>query len=83
MANSVLCTKDGNWVHGTCVKIKRLTARLVTFFVCSRCRGTMEETVASIQKLCDEVETVSEFCYLGDRLIASGGCEVAGEVVVK
>ena len=29
----------------------------------------------SIEKLCDEVETVNEFCYLGDRLNGSGGCE--------
>ena len=26
-------------------------------------------------KLCDEVQTVNGFCYLGDRLNASGGCE--------
>ena len=26
-------------------------------------------------KLCDEVETVSEFTHLGDRVIAVGGCE--------
>ena len=30
-----------------------------------------------IEKLCNEVETVNGFCYLGDRLNASGGCEVA------
>ena len=28
-------------------------------------------------KSCDEVETVSEFTYLGDRVSASGGCEAA------
>ena len=28
-------------------------------------------------KLCDEVETVSEFTYLGDRVSADGGCEAA------
>ena len=28
-------------------------------------------------KLCDEVETVSEFAYLGDRVSAGGGCEAA------
>ena len=28
-------------------------------------------------KLCEEVETVSEFTYLGDRVSASGGCEAA------
>ena len=27
--------------------------------------------------LSDEVETVSEFTYLGDRVSASGGCEAA------
>ena len=26
-------------------------------------------------KLCDEVETVMEFTYLGDRVSAGGGCE--------
>ena len=31
----------------------------------------------SIEKLCDEVETVNGFCYLGDRLNAIGGCEAA------
>ena len=33
--------------------------------------------VDSIKKLCNEAETVNGFCYLGDRLNASGGCEVA------
>ena len=28
-------------------------------------------------KLCDEVETVRELTYLGDRVSASGRCEVA------
>ena len=45
--------------------------------VCSKCEGTMKGMVNSIEKLCDEVETVSGFCYLGDKLNASGGCEVA------
>ena len=37
----------------------------------------MEGTVDSIEKLCDEVETVNGFCYLRDRLNSSGGCEAA------
>ena len=57
MANSVLCTKCENWVHGRCAKIKRATARLAMHFVCSKCKGMMEGTVDSIEKLCDEVET--------------------------
>ena len=31
----------------------------------------------SIEKLCDEVETVNGFCSLRDRLNASDGCEAA------
>ena len=41
------------------------------------CLLEMEGAMNSIEKLCDEVETVNGFCYLGDRLNASGGCEAA------
>ena len=75
MANSVLCTKCENWVDGKCAKIKKPTDRLAMHFVCLECREIMEGTVDSIKKLCDEVETVNGFCYLGDRLNATGGCE--------
>ena len=44
-------------------------------FVCSRCREIVEEIVDSTEKLYNEVETVNEVCYLGDRLNASGVCE--------
>ena len=30
-----------------------------------------------MEVLCDEVQTVKGFCYHGDRLNASGGCETA------
>ena len=29
------------------------------------------------EKVCNEVETVREFTYLGDRVSADGGCEAA------
>ena len=29
------------------------------------------------EMLCDEVETVKEFTYLGDRVISGAGCETA------
>ena len=29
------------------------------------------------EKLCDDVETVGEFSYLGDWVSAGGGCEAA------
>ena len=75
MANSMLCTKCGSWVHGKCAKIKRVTARLAMHFVCSKCKGIMEGAMDSIEKLCNQVETVNGYCYLGDRLNGSGGCE--------
>ena len=52
-------------------------------FVCLKCIGIMEGTVGSIKKLCDEVETVNGYCYLGDRLTASGGCEAANTARVR
>ena len=75
MANSVLCIKCGNWAHGKCAEIKRVTARLAMDFVCSKCKGITEETVNLIEKLCNEVE--AGFCYLGDRLNSNDACEAA------
>ena len=31
----------------------------------------------SVEQLCEEVETVTGFCYLWDRVNAGGGCEAA------
>ena len=83
MANSMFCTKCGNWVHGRCAEIKRATARLAMHFVCLKCKGIMVGTMHLIEKLCDEVETVNRFCYLEERLNASGGCEVADTAKVR
>ena len=69
--------KMWKWVHGRCAKIKRVTARLAMHFICSKYKRIMEGMVNSIEKLCNEVETVNRFCYLGDRLNASGGCQAA------
>ena len=62
MANSVSYTKCENWVHGRWAKIKRVTTRLAMHFVCSKFKGITEGTVDSIEKLCNEVETVNRFC---------------------
>ena len=67
MANSALGTKCGNWSHGRSANTKRVTTRLATRFVCSRCREMREGMVDLIEKLCDEVETVNGFCYLQTR----------------
>ena len=57
----MLCTKCKNWAHGRFAKVKRVTARLAMHFVCSKCKGIMEEMVDSFEKLCDEVETENGF----------------------
>ena len=46
-------------------------------FTCRKCVGNIVEAVEQEDKLCDEVETVREFTYHGDRVSAGGGCEVA------
>ncbi len=73
MANSVLCTGCGNWIHGRCAKVKRVTPRLARDFVCGRCEKRVGEMVEPVK----ELEMVKEFCYLGDKVNASGGCEAA------
>ena len=52
-------------------------------FVCLKCIRIIEETVDLIKKLSDEGEIVKGFCYLGDRLNSSGGCEGAVTARVK
>lgn len=77
MANSVLCGKCGKWIHGRCAKVRRVTRRLGRDFVCGRCEKRAGGVVEPLEELCEEVETVRGFCYLGDRVNASGGCEAA------
>ena len=71
----MLCVKCGKWIHGRCAKVKRVTLRLGTNFVCGRCKKQVDdELVEPVEELREEVETVRGFCYFGDRVNASGGC---------
>ena len=77
-SNAVCCTHCTKWIHGRCTKMKRVACSSARCFVCRRCTdvgGGTEEPVEVL--LCDKVETVKGFCFLGDRLNASGGCETA------
>ena len=65
-ANSVLCVKCRKWIHERCAKVKRVTLRLGRNFVCGRCMKEADEFMDSVEKLCEEVETVRGFCYLGE-----------------
>ena len=58
------CSENGN-------------SKVLKDFTCRKCEGNIGEAVEQEEKLCDEVETVSEFTYLGDRVSAGGGCEAA------
>ena len=42
-----------------------------------KCEENIGEVVDQEEKLCNEVETVTEFTYHGDRVSAGGGCEAA------
>ena len=52
-------------------------------FVCSKYKGIMEGMMNSIEKLCNEVETVNVFRYLADRLNSSCGFEAAVTAKVR
>ena len=64
IANSVLCKLCQNWIHGRCAKIKRVTM-------------DFENVEDQENKLHDNVETVTDFSYLGGRISSGGGCEAA------
>ena len=67
-ANSVLCVKCRKWIHGRCMKVKRMTSKLGRDFVCGRCKQVDDGLVELVEELCEELEIVSGFCYLGDRV---------------
>ena len=74
---AVCCTQCTKWIHGRGTKMKKVTCSSARHFVCRRCRDVPDDTEEPVEVLRNEVETVKGFCYLGDRLNASGGCETA------
>ena len=75
--NTVFCTNCAKWIRGRSTSMKRITPGLAKNFVCSSCTTLDEDGVELIANLCNGVETVFEFCYLGDKLKTSGRCETA------
>ena len=71
--SAVFCTNCARWVHGRCTSMKRVTPGLAKNFVCTSCTTLDEGGVEPIENLCDGVETVNEFCYLGGKLKTNGG----------
>ena len=74
---TVLCVQCGRWIHGRCAGVKRLAPKFFMNFTYRKWEGNIVEAVEQEEKLCDEVETVLEFTYLGDRVSDGGGYEVA------
>ena len=69
-ANSVLCVKCRKWIHGRYVKVKRVTLSLGIDFECGRCKTQADGFMDSVEEFHEEVETVRDFCYIGDRVNA-------------
>ena len=58
-------------------KIKMLTNRLAIDIRCKKFKGYHKNVEDQKEKLHDDVETVTEFSYLGDRINSGGGCAAA------
>ena len=76
MVNAVLCKSCGNWIHGRCAKIKRVTNRLAIDIKCRKCKGYHKNVEDQNEKLHD-METVTEFPYLGNIINSGGVCVTA------
>ena len=75
--NSVLCLQCDNWIHRRCARMKMVTAMFSRNFASTKWEGNIGEAVEQEVKLCEEVETVCEFTYLGYMVCASGECEAS------
>ena len=70
----VVCVK---WVQARCTEKKKVAVYVNKNFVRKKCRSVVKNFKGPAdEKLCDGVETASKFTYLGDRLNATGECEM-------
>ena len=84
-SNSIFCNGCKHWVHKKCSGLKHLTKD--PYYRCTRCQGTAcpldSRPQREVQVGPDKLEVVSSFCYLGDMLLAAGGCEFSTTIRVK
>ena len=64
-SNALCCTQCPKWIHGRCTKMEKVTCSSARHFVCRRCTDVGDGTEEPVEVLCDEVETVKRFRYLG------------------
>ena len=74
--NSIMCTLCRKWVHGRCTGIRGSLSPHESSFQCSTCQTPAASDPAPRNSF-DELESVSQFCYLGHTLHATGDCEIA------
>ena len=79
IANSMICTKCNKSVHGRCAKMKKVASTQAKGFVSELCLDAMEGIMEPGEELSffDQVDFVKSFCYLRNRLNASGESETA------
>ena len=58
-------------------KLKKVTQSAARLFVGNKCNKARNNAEVQQEIMCDEVETLKRFCYLGNRLNATEGCEAA------
>ena len=71
--DAILCKSCGIWIHGRCANIKRVTNRLA--IKCRKCKRHHENVEDQKEILNDDVETLTEFLYLGERMNSGHRCE--------
>ena len=71
-AYSALCVQCGKWIHRRCAGVNGMTAKLSMNFSCRKCEWNIWGSVEREETLCNEVETLRELTYLGDRVNAGG-----------
>ena len=64
-------------IHLRCAKIKRVTNRLAIDLRCWKCKWYHKNVEDQKEKLCDDMGTVTECSYLGDRINSGGVCVAA------
>ena len=58
---SVLYVQCGEWIHGRCARVNRVSPKFSRHFACSTFKGNVEDAVKQEEKLCHEVETVKVY----------------------
>ena len=68
-ANTGLCLQCGKLIHGRCARVKKVTTKFSRTFTCRKYGGNIGEAVEQEERLCDEMETASEFTYYSINIV--------------